>query len=72
MLKKLMKFQIMKSQIHNPLAIIKNFERLDKAFLVTHLAEKRVLICVGANLDLKCLETILSFYSNFAYYYVLL
>ena len=63
----------MKSQIHNPLAIIKNFERLDKAFLVTHLAEKRVLICVGgANLDLKCLETILSFYSHFACYYVLL
>ena len=43
MLKKLMNFQIMKSQIHNPLAIIKNFKRLDKAFLVSHLAEKRVL-----------------------------
>ena len=71
MLKKIMKFQIMTSQIHNPLAIIKNFERLDKAFLLTHLAEKLVLICIGgANLDLKWHEAILSFYSNFAYYYV--
>lgn len=73
MLKKLMKFQIMMSQIHNPLAIITNFKRLDKAFLVTRLAEKCVLICIGgANLDLKWYEAILSFYSNFAYYYVLL